>query len=1019
MENNNIELRATSGRAKGTAAFAVNFEPGGQTPLDARLLVSTKDDLINPETYSANNFYKGMAVTVQEDGTEYVLIDPDKITEADFSGWKQRDSMDTSGSLPETIITDLKEVTTTDNSVLLTGTKVTKTGRTYSEGIDDTVTIPEATTTEAGVMSAADKVKLSTTIDSYTINEKAISTNPVLGGGDIKVTGYSRSEETNENLYIGEEDTVNTSLGKLEKAILDNETVIAAAFTKVNGSLGFTENAEYSPSSPELSGMNVTEAIDENRASLNSHSGNTNNPHKVTKDQVGLGNVTNDAQVKRAEMGVAGGVATLGDDGKVPADQLPSFVDDVIDVYATYNEDNLGNLSDIKIYSNQDHTSQVTGEAGKIYVDIDPSHGPYQFRWSGTQFVQITSGGVVIGDITGTAFDGGRGKAVEDKVTAHISSLAGDTVNVIVPSTFKITRGSNYNRVLATITRYSFEENGNISTSSIPGTELFNLSIAGGDTAGLMTSGQSQLVNGLPTKIISDISTPEVTSTTITIPSKYKQISSTNINNEQDFSIILNSATSSTAGLMSGADKGKLDKVKTDGDGTNFLSDDGTYKECVQRNEFDTKINQLGSTITNEVSELEKADASINTQIQTINENIDNLGSKYLPLSGGTITGKLNIINTNASDYGILTVNSRNQGQFQIKYDSNNHVDFSSDGAGRLYIESVKNNVRSGKGLIIDTNGVYRSTSGNNTPTMFDSRKLIYDEGNLDISTFVLKTTTVNAKPLSGNITLGGADIALTGYVISDQINEALEPEDGDSVNVAIGKLHKAILDNEEVDAAAINKLNTSCGFNTSGEFVPSGIIIDGAPTISSALSLLDIAACKTFQKVTAGGTTVSASSSNNTLTLTEGNGIDLTGSTSNNSVTIALQDTISVTRVNASSGFYQTSDERLKTEKKPLEHTLDDICSIPTERFDIMGEHQIGTYAQKLEDKFPELVKETEIVADSVDNPNDFERIERGGETYVLVKEVDYSRLSILAIEGIKLLREEIEELKKKLEEK
>lgn len=42
----------------------------------------------------------------------------------------------------------------------------------------------------------------------------------------------------------------------------------------------------------------------------------------LTKSDIGLNNVTNDAQVKRSEMGVASGVATLGADGKVPATQL-------------------------------------------------------------------------------------------------------------------------------------------------------------------------------------------------------------------------------------------------------------------------------------------------------------------------------------------------------------------------------------------------------------------------------------------------------------------------------------------------------------------------------------------------------------------------------------------------------------------------------------------------------------------------------------------------------------------------
>lgn len=45
----------------------------------------------------------------------------------------------------------------------------------------------------------------------------------------------------------------------------------------------------------------------------------------VTKGDVGLGNVTNDAQIPLAQKGVAGGVASLGSDGKVPSSQLPDI----------------------------------------------------------------------------------------------------------------------------------------------------------------------------------------------------------------------------------------------------------------------------------------------------------------------------------------------------------------------------------------------------------------------------------------------------------------------------------------------------------------------------------------------------------------------------------------------------------------------------------------------------------------------------------------------------------------------
>ena len=155
---------------------------------------------------------------------------------------------------------------------------------------------------------------------------------------------------------------------------------------------------------------------------LNTHKQNTQNPHNITKQQVGLSNVTNDAQVKRSEMGTANGIATLNEQGLIPSNQLPSYVDDVIDCYATYSKEEDGTLSNIKLYSDAEHQNAITRESGKIYVDITGSDSAYQFRWTGTQFT-VVGAPTVIGEITGTAFDGARGKALEDKLTQHIGDL--------------------------------------------------------------------------------------------------------------------------------------------------------------------------------------------------------------------------------------------------------------------------------------------------------------------------------------------------------------------------------------------------------------------------------------------------------------------------------------------------------------------------------------------------------------------------------------------------------------------
>ena len=133
---------------------------------------------------------------------------------------------------------------------------------------------------------------------------------------------------------------------------------------------------------------------------IETHIADKNNPHEVTKEQIGLGEVTNDAQVKRSEMGVAGGVATLDQEGKVPSSQLPSFVDDVIEV------DSYDNLP-------------TTGEAGKIYVTKDTN---LTYRWSGSRYIEI-SASLALGETSSTAYPGDKGKETIDKVNTHVADL--------------------------------------------------------------------------------------------------------------------------------------------------------------------------------------------------------------------------------------------------------------------------------------------------------------------------------------------------------------------------------------------------------------------------------------------------------------------------------------------------------------------------------------------------------------------------------------------------------------------
>lgn len=97
----------------------------------------------------------------------------------------------------------------------------------------------------SGVQDAINLAK--STIDAYTVNSKAINTNPVLNGGDIKLDGYTTSVEVNDALQIKVTDTVNQGLGKLEKAIMDNEEVVSKAFDSVRTSIGLGDSLEYVP----------------------------------------------------------------------------------------------------------------------------------------------------------------------------------------------------------------------------------------------------------------------------------------------------------------------------------------------------------------------------------------------------------------------------------------------------------------------------------------------------------------------------------------------------------------------------------------------------------------------------------------------------------------------------------------------------------------------------------------------------------------------------------------------------
>lgn len=515
--------------------------------------------------------------------------------------------------------------------------------------------------------------------------------------------------------------------------------------------------------------------------------------------------VRDDLDTFKATKGQANGLASLGSDGKVPAAQLPSYVDDVIDVYATYDVSPTNQISNIKLYSDAAHANPVTGEAGKSYNDITEGHPGYQFRWSGTTWVPITSGGLIIGEISGTAYDGAKGKTTADELQGL----------------------KNFNPVrLVSITTDASK--GTLNYESANGTGVKGLDIP--------------------------------------------------------------AANSTKAGMMTAADKVKLDTTLP-----NQIAAETAAREAA--------INAVQGEIANDIAQ----------EVVDRNEAI--------------ATAKAEL--TTAINKEISDRKAADTANFKELEDAMNFVVDSLEGRIQATDNNLAKEVQDRKGEITRV------------------EKLISDE----TATRAQADTNVNAK-------------------VDSHITNKSNPHGVTKAQVGLGNVN-----------------NTS----------------DTDKPVSTAQATA-IAEAK------AAGTNAQANL--NTHTQNKSNPHNVT----RDQLGMGTNSEIVFKKVSAPSGLWKESDERLKSFIKPLEHTLDEICSIPTDSFIIRGSHDIGTIAQAIEKHFPELVSENTVKPETVPNPEAFETIENDGETYVVVKEVDYSKMSVLAIEGIKLLKARIEELEKKL---
>lgn len=228
-------------------------------------------------------------------------------------------------------------------------------------------------------------------------------------------------------------------------------------------------------------GTSIVDAINKGDAAVKA---------QVDRLDTKIDDVNEDLQDFKALKGQPNGLAELDGNGKVPASQLPSYVDDVMDAYATYTVSPTGVLQNIQLYADAEHETPIVGERDKIYVNVTPGEVSYQFRWSGSQWVHIDSNAIIIGDITGTAYDGGKGKAMENVVNSMPDNLL---------STFQLDQ-TDVNNITISLT--GVEKSGGKYVEST----LADITItpATNTVAGLMTGAEKIAINETLPDAISD-----------------------------------------------------------------------------------------------------------------------------------------------------------------------------------------------------------------------------------------------------------------------------------------------------------------------------------------------------------------------------------------------------------------------------------------------------------------------------------------------------------------------------------
>lgn len=669
-----------------------------------------------------------------------------------------------------------------------------KEGGIYTHEPEDykTTYIPAATTEKAGVMTAQDKVNLDETLPNAIAQEVQDRKDAIEA-----LDGKSEAALAQE---VADRKAADTALDtKFTKAVNDEATARTSADTAL--------------------GARIDKEIADRTAA-------------DTTLETKLQNNINTLEAKHdafvATKGKADGFAPLDGKGLVPANHLPSYVDDVLEVYATYDVSPTGGLTNVQLYTDAGHQTPVVGESGKIYINVADGEPPYQFRWSGTKFVDSNTSSLIIGEIAGTAFEGSRGKHLEDVVSSMPKNLIS-----------KVSIANKNKRNVIILCNYS------------------------------ATDGQGHYIDKPDGMVIP-----------------------------------LTPATTQEAGLMD------ADSV--------------------------IKLNQ---TLPDAIEAEQEARIAKDNAHDTFNSS----------LPGIILTGFT------------LTHNSTN-----VRATLNNKT---KSAEGKTYEGATD--------LIRDILAATKTTAGVMTAA---------DKTNLDNTVQGLANEITNRTNA-----INALRTELKTYV------DDLIADTGSDVTALETKVNNHIANKSNPHTVTKTQVGLGNVNNTSDA--------DKPVSTAQATAIADAKAAGTTAQTSINS---HAGRKDNPHTITRAQ------------LGLATTDQVVFAKTTAPSGFWkESSDERLKSNIKPLTHTLEQICSIPTESFIMDGKEDEGTIAQGLEAAgFNHYVEEDPRTKDSVPNPEEFETVVIDGEEYVLVKQVKYHKMSTLAIEGIKLLYEEIKALKAEISE-